>query len=294
MKCAVAALLLLAGPGNAAICGAIEGAAKRDGPVFFLHTSERLTLVWKEDGCEKAATWSQIEPVLRAYDNRPGEHAPLTAIHYRRHKLNSTASLRLDLSFRTPGTRYYSAGATIPECFADAEPIQRRYVGRVAQIVVRAGDRYEDYLGELFGTPFIMAPAVTASRWHQTDQRVGSDCAAFATYGRRRLGRPVPYLGPAGIVAFLKPLIGGRLLAEKNGIYRRSNGDIVAIGKNGIRAGDVVHFGPQVSVFIADRGRRGVFDADDLIVQSWRKTPHVTTLRDSGFFRFPVSLYRWR
>ena len=289
--------LLLATSANAAepvLLGAQGGGAPREGAVFFLRTGEKLALSQKDAGADKPTRWFQIAPELRAYDNRPGEHARLEAIRYRRTVANAAPSSRIELSFTTPGTRYFCAGAVTPERFATEEPVQRKYAGRVVQVVVRAGDAYADFLGELLGTPFVMGPSVAAGGWHQTDQRVGSDCASFATYGRRRMGQPVPYAGPVGIVRFLRPL-GGRLVPPgADGVYRDARGRSIRTGGEGLRPGDIIHFGAQVAVFHADRGTRGVLDAADLLFQSWRTTPYLTTIRAGGFFDHAIRLYRWR
>jgi hypothetical protein len=275
--------------------GAIDGAPSRATAVFFLRTGERLVLSRQDDAAMKPARWFQIAPELRAYNNRPGEHARLAPIRYRRTAANAVPSSRIELSFETPGTRYFCAGAVTPERFTTAEPIQRKYAGRVVQVVVRAGDSYEEFLEELLGTPFVMGPAVVPGGWHQTDQRVGSDCASFATYGRRRMGRPVPYAGPVGIVRFLRPLGSGPLAPPgADGVYRDTRGRRIRVGGDSLRPGDIVHFGAQVAVFHADRGTRGVLDADDLLFQSWRTTPYVTAIRASGFFDHAIRLYRWR
>ena len=273
--------------------GAQNGAAPREGAVFFLRTGERLVLMQKDAGADKAVRWFQIAPELRAYDNRPGEHARLEPIRYRRTAAGAAPSARLTLSFATPGTRYFCAGTVTPERFATPEPLQRKYAGRVVQVVVRAGDAYEDFLGELLGTPFVMGPAVAPGGWHQTDQRVGSDCASFATYGRRRMGQPVPYAGPVGIVRFLRPLSGPLAPPGADGVYRDARGRRIRTGGDGLRPGDIVHFGAQVAVFHADRGTRGVLDDDDLLFQSWRTTPYLTTIRAGGFFDHAIRLYRW-
>ena len=274
--------------------GAQGGGAPREGAVFFLRTGERLVLSQKEAGADKLARWFQIAPELRAYDNRPGEHARLAPIRYRRTAANAARSPQLALSFTTPGTRYFCADAVTRQHFATAEPIQRKYAGRVVQVVVREGDTYKDFLGELLGTPFVMGPAVTAGGWHQTDQRVGSDCASFATYGRRRMGQPVPYAGPVGIVRFLRTLGRGPLAPPgADGVYHDAGGQRIRVGGDGLRPGDIIHFGAQVAVFRADRGTRGVLDADDLLFQSWLTTPYLTPIRAGGFFDHAIRLYRW-
>ena len=298
MTRALALVWLLLGASVQAAAPVLLGAqgrgAPREGAVFFLRTGERLVLSQTEAGAEKSARWFHIAPELRAYDNRPGEQARLEPIRYRRTAVTAARSPRLTLSFTTPGTRYFCAGAVTPERFATAKPVQRKYAGRVVQVVVRAGDAYEDFLGELLGTPFVMGPAVARGGWHQTDQRVGSDCASFATYGRRRMGQPVPYAGPVGIVRFLRPLGGPLVPPGADGVYRDARGRRIRTGGDGLRPGDIIHFGAQVAVFHADRGTRGVLDADDLLFQSWRTTPYLTTIRDGGFFDHAIRLYRWR
>jgi len=263
--------------------------------VFFLRIGERLALSSQENGRAQAVTWFQIEPELRAYDNLPGGNASLAAIRYRRNAAESKPSKQLTLCFTDCGTRYYCAGPVVPATFTESQPIHRKFAGRIVQVVARAGDDYVDFLGELLGTPFIMGPAVVPSGWHQTDQRVGSDCAAFATYGRRRMGEPIFYGGPAGIVRDLRLLARSEFVASANdGVYRDHAGRRCPVGRNELRPGDVIHFGPQVSVFYSDRGVRGFLDAEDLLFQSWRATPHITSLRRSGFFNRPIRVYRWR
>lgn len=294
----LAALVLatsLGATSSATIVGAKRNGPAREQPVFFLRTGERLTLTCLKNGRTEAVSWFQIAPEHRAYDNQPGRNLPPAQIRYRRSAASTTPIVGLELRFATPGTRYYSAGPIVPKSFQTADPLHRKYVGLIVQIVVRAGDDYRDFLGELLGTPFIMGPAVNKIGWHQTDQRVGSDCAAFATYGRRRMGRPIPYAGPAGIVNFLKPLAREPLVSSnRDSIYRDSRGGRLRVGSGGIQPGDIVHFGAQVSVFHADRGTPGSLDADDLVFQSWGVTPHLTSLRKSGFFHLPIRAYRWR
>ena len=258
------------------------------GPVFFVRTAEKLVLT-----TERNVDWFVVVPELRAYDNRPGPQPRLDAVRYRRWLISTHPSKTHEVTFGTPGTRYFCAGAVVPKEFRTAEPIHRRYP--VVQVVVRSHDSYLGFLGELFATPFIMGPAPTQSGWHQTDQRVGSDCAAFATYGRRRLGKPVLYAGPRGIVQYLRPLHRKALAPPAlDGRYRDARGRAIRVGANGARPGDLLHFGEQVSVFEMDRGIRGELDAGDLILQSWGATPHSIVIRNCGFFDRPVRLYRWR
>lgn len=292
---ALLSAMSIAATASAAIVGTANDGRARQQPAFFLRTGEKLSLTCMKSGRIEAVSWFQIEPELQAYDNQPGRKVPPAEIRYRRSAASAMPAAHLELRFATPGTRYYCAGPIVPKTFQSAEPIHRKFAGEIVQVVVRAGDDYCDYLGELAGTPFLMGPAIAASGWHQTDQRVGSDCAAFATYGRRRMGKAIAYRGPAGIVKFLYPIARAPLVCSRsNDAYRNPHGASLRVGTTGIRVGDIVHFGPQVSVFYEDRGIRGQLDANDLVFQSWGITPHVTSLRKSGFFRFPIRVYRWR
>ena len=196
------------------------------------------------------------------------------------------------------GTSYLAAGP--PFAGADtiraAEPLQEIYSEHVTQLVVRGGEDYLGYLRELMGTPFLMTPRRTPGGHHQTDSRLGSDCAAFAVYGRRRMGRPVEYLGPGGIIRYLRLLRPGSLAVGGDSgkdLYLDRLGKPVPIGEEGLLPGDILHFGEQVSVFAEDRGLEGFLDGEDMLIQSWRNGPHLCTVENSGFAHLPVRIYRW-
>jgi len=62
---------------------------------------------------------------------------------------------------------------------------------------------------------------------------------------------------------------------------------------DGLRRGDIVHFGDQVSVFYADAGMEGVLDLSDTLLQCWIGGPRFCTVAESGFAHLPVRVYRW-
>ena len=131
---------------------------------------------------------------------------------------------------------------------------------------------------------------------HQTDDRLGSDCAAFATYGKRREGFDYRYLGPRGIYAYLEPLYDELFYPSEHGniyIYISESGTSVEIREEKLQPGDILHFYEQVSVFYEDRGIEGLLDSEDILIQSWFNGPHFCTIRDNGFFGLPISVYRW-
>ncbi|QQS05336.1 MAG: hypothetical protein IPK50_00175 [Fibrobacterota bacterium] len=140
---------------------------------------------------------------------------------------------------------------------------------RLTEVVVRADDSYAGILQEQLGEPFVMTP-VRVAGGHQTDQRIGSDCAAFAAYGRRRMGETIHFQGPRGLLTHLAPVVAGQM-----------------------RRGDIFHYGVQVQVVFEDRARQGFPDAEDLVIQSWHPYPRVVRLDSSGWRPHPFRVMRF-
>lgn len=162
------------------------------------------------------------------------------------------------------------------------------------QVIYRSDDSYFGYLTELFNTPFILSPR-RIDGYHQTNERIGSDCAAFAIYGKRRQGYDVFYGGPRGIYNYLEPVIDSVIYLDmhsKDGIYKDVNKNPIST-INTLKAGDIIHFKEQVSVFYKDEGILGLLDENDLLIQSYDKTPYITTIKDNGFYKKPFKIFRW-
>ena len=137
---------------------------------------------------------------------------------------------------------------------------------------------------------------VTEDGYHETDVRMGSDCAAFAIYGKRRQGYRVSYCGPRGIYKYLSEIGKGPVRSEKalnTEIYANKDTQSVKVGVDGIERGDIVHFGDQVSVFYEDLGVKGFLDKDDLLFQCYKDAPHVTSILNSGFYNKPLRIFKW-
>lgn len=298
------------------IAGAVDGGMPEKQPVIFLRTGQEVKLFvvvrrgdryfsdaprFKLSGevvralplasVDKAG-WREIAPTLRSYDNIG---RPLTPVEYHAGREIPGTALRRRFTAAEAGTWYFTSTQkpSLPMYLQTAEPLMREYVGRVVQVVCRKDDSYIGYLTELLRTPFIMGPMVTRSGFHQTDQRVGSDCAEFAIYGRRRLGKQILYGGPAGAKHYLTEIIPGPFQPDRNGIYRNRKGETVRIGPGGIQPGDILHFGQQVSVFYASHGRTDRLNGDDLCFQSWGRTPQIVKIRDCGFYQLPLHVMKW-
>jgi hypothetical protein len=260
--------------------------------------------------------WYQFRPKLKEYSNLWKQGYPdigdihLEPIEYEKIPIaGSRGQASIDFSAVAPsgeaGTFYLGVEVgvvqeTLPSQFqglAESSPLHLKYRYRVIQVVRREDDSYLGYLTELFGTPFIIGPRMTDQGIHETDARMGSDCAAFAIYGKRRQGYRVPYCGPLGIYRYLSAIESAPLRPiplEQTEVYITPDNRQIRTGHGGLRPGDIVHFGEQVSVFYSDAGIKGVFDKDDLLLQCYGSRPTITTLKDSGFYHLPLHIYRWR
>lgn len=261
-------------------------------------------------------SWYQVKPKLKEYSNlwKQG-HPDVGDIHLEpiEYEIVPITGWRgqdsVDLSTVLPpdktGTFYFATeidGVTEPlplqlEGFAESSPLHLKYRYRVIQVVRREDDSYLGYLAELFGTPFVIGPRMTDQGVNETDARMGSDCAAFAIYGKRRQGYRVPYCGPLGVYRYLSAIEDVPLRPipfEQTEVYATPDNRFIRIGPGGLQAGDIVHFGEQVSVFYSDVGIKGVFDKDDLLLQCFGSQPTLTTVRDSGFYHMPLRIFKWR
>jgi hypothetical protein len=261
-------------------------------------------------------SWYQIEPKLKEYSNLWNRDHPavgdvyLEPIEYEKVPIagcrgQDSIDITEVLRSHTTGTLYIGMeieGLTEPlppqaERFAERSPLHFKYRGHIIQIVRREDDSYLGYLTELFGTPFLIGPRMTNLGVHETDARMGSDCAAFAIYGKRRQGYQVPYCGPLGIYRYLSPIVSAPLRPipfQQTEIYATPDNRPVRVGPGGLQAGDIVHFGEQVSVFCRDAGVLGLLDKDDLLIQCYGIQPTITTIESCGFYHLPARVYRWR
>ncbi|MCK5132239.1 MAG: hypothetical protein KAR40_08835 [Candidatus Sabulitectum sp.] len=185
------------------------------------------------------------------------------------------------------GTFYITVEAT--DTISTTEPPHHALPNTV-QVSLRPDNSYIGYLYELINTPFIMAPRTTPGGFNQADERLGTDCAGLAVYGRRRMGDiTVHYLGPRGILPYLENISPEEYYLTGN-VYTSSTGDTAIVPERG----DILHFRSQVSIFLEDRGIPGTLDTEDLLIQSWFSGTHICRIQDNGFTDYPLRLYRWR
>jgi hypothetical protein len=143
------------------------------------------------------------------------------------------------------------------------------------ELVVRRDDSYVGYLTELIGAPFVFWPVVVDGRGHQTDHRIGADCAAVVVYGQRRLGRAVRYVAPPALHRLARPVSPG-------------------VGsQTWIREGDILHFGFQTAVVSRDLEPVGELDEHDLIIHSYHGLVDEVPFASLPYGRLPFVVLRW-
>lgn len=242
------------------------------------------------------ANWVNIAPILKEYDNVKNSAPFYTEpIKYTIRKKNRQTKITFDTDKYDFGTYYIGLDIIKKSTFEEQSALQNKYQGQIIQIAYREDNSYIGYIKELFNTPFILPPKRTPSGKHQTDLRIGSDCAELAIYGKRRQGYNIPYTGPYRIYQYIDEISTSKLYPDENGIYRDENENEVKINKNnGLDKGDIVHFSAQVSVFYEDRGYKGVFDKSDLLIQSYNTNPYITSIEHSSFFHRAIRLFKWK
>jgi hypothetical protein len=260
--------------------------------------------------------WYRFEPVRREYSNlgdpgrlngQSGRVEPIDYVKIPLVELDGRAEIDFDRVVPPDvlGTFYIGvdvlgggvSAPTRPDVISESAPLHLKYSHWIIQVTRRADDSYIGYLTELFRTPFIIAPKITEYAAHETESRIGSDCAAFAIYGKRQQGYRVPYCGPFWIHQYLNELAGSPAAPASMGsrvLYVDSSKKGVKVGAGGLEPGDIVHFGEQVSVFYADAGVTGVLDEDDLLIQCYLAGPEIKRIKDSGFAHRRARLFKWR
>jgi hypothetical protein len=156
---------------------------------------------------------------------------------------------------------------------------------RIHLVAYRPDDTPLGFLHELFNTPYIYG-SKTIKGGHQTDLLVGSDCADFAIYGKRRL---------RGRERFAYTFTGGlsRLSTRRtpvtlgsDGTYTDKKGKTLTCGPaKDVRPGDLLNLpGGHVVVLYGDDGD-GILDDGDLVVHTLLREPELVRLRSC---RWPV------
>lgn len=232
--------------------------------IIFLTLNDELKLYSSKD-----MYWVFYKPEFRVYDNLFEGAKYLSKIEYNTILISDKKSNSFDFKKLKPGTYYVGILSTSKSIqISSCKPIHMVY-NNIIQLVVRENDSYIGFLTEQLGLPFILPPKMLNEYGHQTDLRIGSDCAELAIYGMRRMGYKIPYCGPKGLKNYLEPT---DLLIQ----------------------GTIIHYGYQVSVLYEDRGQRGKLDGEDLIIHAYKDKIAIEKLGNTELLQKEYKLYKWK
>ena len=141
---------------------------------------------------------------------------------------------------------------------------------RIVQLINKQSEGYIGFLEELINVPFVLPPK-KLKEGHQTDLRLGVDCAELAIYGRRRMGYHIPYIGPKGIAKYL----------EKAASIER--GSVISFG-----------YDYQISVVYEDRGIVGALDKEDLLIHAYEDKAEIIPFGNTDLSKYHHTIYRWK
>src|SRR5262249_29419931 len=144
------------------------------------------------------------------------------------------------LNLRSPGPRDGEAGG--PKRDEDAR-----------KVVFRTDDGYLGYMSELATLPYIFGSTALGKEAHQAERQIGVDCADLMVYGLRRMGIDQPYLSSRTLGAVSTHVTSAEGRDDK-GRYLDRGGRTIAVGVDGVRAGDWIIFSGHVGAFVEDRG----------------------------------------
>jgi hypothetical protein len=172
------------------------------------------------------------------------------------------------------------------------EAVRRGGLSRaVMRVAFRKDDSYLGYLGDLVNTPYIFGSAGPDGD-NQTDNLVGSDCADFAVYGRRRMGLNIAFTSSYDFDR-TAPLSATAVALDAAGVAKTSDGRTLAPAA--ARPGDVLHFpnSRHVAVLYEDREPLGVLDQNDLMFHTCWAPPKIEPIGASGCASLPWRVLRF-
>mgnify|MGYP000954763781 CR=1 FL=1 len=231
--------------------------------------------------------WFRVEPAVGALDNTTPsfhfepvryEETELTAC---RGKPTCPAEVRPTLLPTVPqlagaGTMAFKVTATLPGGAALSTPglESTKWGGltpEVLRVTFRADDTLVGYASELLNTPYIFGSAGPDGR-NQSDLLIGSDCADFAIYARRRMGFRADYTSSYAI---------DRQAPE--------------VKRGAPKQGDLVHFPStrHVAILYEDVPPLGELNDEDLILHTCWAPPTVQRLADTPCAAKPWRLLRF-
>lgn len=281
------ALVLAAAP-SVSISGTVNGKAA---PAGILHAKagEPIVLHATVRGAKPPTglRWFKLEPTTSSLDNTtPSFH--FADVAYAEDELEACRDQEACAVDAVPthlpkvpgleglGAMAFRVEATLPDGKTVSSPGREamKYGGltpEVFKIAVRRDDSLIGYATELLNTPYIFGSAGPDGR-NQSDWLIGSDCADFVIYARRRMGKPATYTSSYEL---------DRQAPE--------------VKRGAAQVGDLVHFPSMrhVAILFEDRPPRGVVDENDLILHTCWAPPTVQRIGDTDCVAPPYRVLRF-
>ena len=245
------------------------GESPPDKPIFIQETESFEIRV---NGAEPVLKWYALLPKPLDYDNTDfctPDSGPECSVPIEWY-WKEIVDFRGTFSVRTHENRqYFKTGTHRLTVVSDNQDLPEPIPQNSLEVVVRRDNTYVGYATELIGTPFVFWPK-QIENGHQTDLRLGADCAATVIYGKRRMGHQVGYFAPKGLLRYL-----------------------VEVEPTSVRVGDVLHFGFQTALLSKDTDPLGVLNESDIILHSYHELVEEIPFKQALYSGQPYKVYRW-
>lgn len=267
----VLTVLLGVAPSGVALHASVD-----DAPVpgwAYAKAGQRVVLRVETPSSPKTIRWFKLEPTERALDNTtPRFHfAQVPFAKTAMPACDDAVTCEADVlpSLLVPkmpglGTMAFQVEVTFADgTHAQSPGLESMKYGGLTRDVMRVTFRLDDtllgYASELVNTPYIFGSAGPDGR-NQSDLLIGSDCADFIIYARRRMGFKAQYTSSYDLARQAPPVKKGQV----------------------VKRGDIVHFtqGRHVGLLFSDNPPLGVLDETDILFHTCWDTPKLERLGD--------------
>lgn len=243
--------------------------------------------------CPVRIDWLKIEAQAESYNN--AHSAPPAEISYAQTEWKSGWSVVADvhptlMHDEFPdmknglGTMRYKARAKTAAWTMGSKGLECRETGAACRAIhaisLRADDTYLGFLYELYNTPYIYG-SKTIKGGHQSDLLVGSDCADFAVYGKRRqVGKKkFGYTYTGGLYKLASKR--WKVALDDDDFYVDRKKKRLTFGPDEtVRPGDLINFdGGHVGVLVKDDGD-GYLDTGDYVMHTLFREPETVPIKE--------------
>lgn len=282
------ALLLAAAP-TVQIQASVNGGKKSaDWAYARVGTPVTLHAVLSKGASAESVKWFKIQPTVGSLDNTTPsfhfaavtyEETPVPACEGKLECAADVSPSSLPAVKQLPGSgsMAYRVEVKLKDGPVISTPglSSTKYGGltrEVFHVAFRRDDSLIGFSSELLNTPYIFGSAGPDGR-NQSDLLIGSDCADFIIYGRRRSGKKAEYTSSYEIDKQAPELKAGAKA----------------------RVGDLVHFPSMrhVAILFEDREPVGEVTEDDLILHTCWAPPTVQRIGDTDCVAPPYRVLRF-